>query len=488
MVSTAEKLQSPLTDDLGGEISEARTSDAGHPDAGIAKAAADHGPEILPDMEHLVWLVRKVRNVALLKRLLKTEGIAVPDDVARKMDKAKGILPPPVRKQLFPLVAATGALTRQRLERIAERISLLDNDYGKEAVLSLLDGGNPRDAAALACHVDPHGRALHLYLEQEYPEKEGMQQARFDQAERVQVMNRQTKSEAYSSHYRGPKHLAPNIDELVKQALKARILGLYPDAPTEDVLIEHFTRLGGGQATQDEDANEGDAAPVLLDIVTVTFNGSETHYTKVEHGEEVAHDDVAALSIRFGYERGSGAISVFSDDRETRRDLGGMFRDLVLAASGDINDLPIQEFNLTGFASDAILPRLVAEKIPGIDSISIAQLKVARSLTRHVVMNAREGREMDRQITSRLAVIRDRYDDRDIYEVARSEFKVDDLSQFDIAQVTLKMRIARQRHRRAHDISVQITAPHGLNDKMKTEDDRKLVMAQLARLGILIEF
>jgi len=483
MVSTAEKHQHPL----GDSKNEQKPGPLAQ-DAGIAKSAADHGPELLPGMEHLVRLVRKVRNMPLLKRLLKTEGIVVPDDLAKKMDRAKGVLPPPARRQLYPLVAAASMLTRQRLERVAERISLLDNDYGKEAVLSLLNGDNPRDAAVLSCHGDPHGRALHLYLEQEYPEKESNPKARFDQAERVQVMNRQTKSEAFSSHYRGARAVTPEIDETVKLALKARILELYPDAPDGDVLIEHFTRMGGGQAVHRDEEDEGAAAPVLLDIVTVTFNGSEAHYTKVENGEEVAHDDLAALSVRFAYERGSGAISVFSDDRESRRELAAMFRDVVLAASGDINDLPIQEFNLSGFASEMILSRLETELVPGIESISIARFKVARSMTRHVVLNAREGREMDRQIISQLAVMRDRYDDRDIYQVARDEFKVHDLSQFDIAQVTLKMRIARQQHRKAHDISVQITAPHGLNDKMKTEDDRKLVMAQLVRLGILIEF
>ena len=231
MVSTADKQQTPITDGMGEVVSGLPVSEADHPDTGITKPAADHGPEILPAMEHFVWLVRKVRNIALLRRLLKVEGITVPDDVARKMDRAKGILPPPTRKQIFPLVAATGALTRQRLEHIAERVALLDNDYGKEAVLSLLDGSNPRDAAALSCHGDPHGRALHLHLEQEYPERESHQKARFDQAERVQVMNRQTKSEAYSSHYRGPKALAPHMDETVKLALQARILELYPGAP-----------------------------------------------------------------------------------------------------------------------------------------------------------------------------------------------------------------------------------------------------------------
>jgi hypothetical protein len=102
-------------------------------------------------------------------------------------------------------------------------------------------------------------------------------------------------------------------------------------------------------------------------------------------------------------------------------------------------------------------------------------------------VSARNGREMSRLITNRMAIIRDRYDERNIYQIAREDFQDPDLSQLGIAQISLKMRIAKQRHRKAHDITVQITPPDGLNDKMKAEDDRKLVMEQLRRLGILIE-
>lgn len=488
MVPTAEKHQNPLSDGEGQKGAGPKPPAAEHCGSGTAKPGADHGPEILPDMEHCVWLMRKVRNVSLIRRLLKVEGIVLPEDVAKKLDRAKGILLPTVRKQLFPLIAAASMMARRRLERIAERIFLLDDEYGKEAVLSLLDGRDSRDATVLSDHGDRHGRALYLYLEQEYPDKE-YPPARFDHAERVQVMNRQTKSEAFSNHYRGPKGLTPHVDESVKQAVMARILELYPNAPDEAPLIEHFTRTGAARTpTHDESDDDGDdAVRVVLDVLTITFNGAEAHYTKVEHGEEVAHDDVAALSIRFSYERVSGAISVFSDDRENRLELAGIFRDELLASGGDISDMPIQQFNITGFVSEAILSRLMEERVPGIESISIVQIKVARSMTRRVVLNAREGREMNRPITSRLAVMRDRYDDRNIYQAAREDLKVHDLSQFDIAQVTLKMRIAKHRHRKAHDITVQITPPEGLNDKMKAEDDRKLVMAQLRRLGILIE-
>ena len=69
------------------------------------------------------------------------------------------------------------------------------------------------DAAVLAAPATPYGRALYLYLEQEYPEKHRPGGRRFDHAERVQVMNRQWRSEAYSSHYRGPLGPTPKLDD-----------------------------------------------------------------------------------------------------------------------------------------------------------------------------------------------------------------------------------------------------------------------------------
>ncbi len=71
---------------------------------GVKQASADHGPDLLPDMEHFVWLVRKIKNIPLLRRLLRNEGVHVPEKLAEKMEKAKGVLPPTVRKSLYPLV------------------------------------------------------------------------------------------------------------------------------------------------------------------------------------------------------------------------------------------------------------------------------------------------------------------------------------------------------------------------------------------------
>ena len=56
---------------------------------GVKQASADHGPDLLPDMEHFVWLVRKIKNTPLLRRLLRNEGVHVPEKLAEKMVRPK---------------------------------------------------------------------------------------------------------------------------------------------------------------------------------------------------------------------------------------------------------------------------------------------------------------------------------------------------------------------------------------------------------------
>jgi hypothetical protein len=328
---------------------------------------------------------------------------------------------------------------------------------------------------------------LDLYLEQEYPEKCSQREARFDRAERVQLMNRQWKSEAYSNHYQGPMGPTPALDAEMKERIKDRILHFYPKAPREDVIIEHFTRRDLGHARRHDDDSGDEDPKVVLDTITVTLNGAEAHYGKVEHGEVVSHDDLAALSIKYSREPATGALSVFSDDREIRRDLAAIFRDVVLAADGEIKDLPMREFDLSAFASPDILDKLVSERIEEINHIAIQHLKVAHPFQQKTTDEA-NGREIIQELSSTLTIGRDRRDYRDIYNVARHDHRIQDLTGYVLAQIKLVFRIARQRHRKAHNVTVQLTAPNGLNDRSKTEVDRRLVLAQLEKLALVRQF
>ena len=451
----------------------------------VREQRSDDGPAILPGMEHFIDLLRKVKRPTLVVRLLeRASGEPLPE-LHALAEAAKGKLPVESRHAFFHCVAKLDAAIRQRLEDVVERVLLLGDDYGAQAVQSVLDERREDDAAVLEAPSDRHSRALHLCILQEFPEAGARRETRFDQAEHEQVMHRQWKSDHFSSHYLGPKGVEPQQVDDVQETLRTRIAELFPHVPQDQILIEQFVRHGLSHAQRDDDDDAEGASPTLLHTVCATFNGSTAHYQQVEDGHVVDHEEPAAMSARFSWEPASGALTVFCENREARRELATIFRDVVLAHEGTIDDMPIRQFDLFGFSTSAMLKRLEQDRIADIESIAILQIKVAKPFEQQLELG---GKPVARQLSSKMEITRDRRDGRNIYQVAYEDYSAEDLSQYALVQVKLVMRMAKQPHRKAHNVAVQITAPNGLNDKSKTEDDRKRVLEQLIRIGVLSEF
>ena len=189
----------------------------------------DQGPEILPCLERFVTLVRKCKRPALVLALVERAGPCALPALAALVAAAKGTLAPAARRSVFQAVATLDAAHQQRVEHAAERVVLLDDDYGAQAVRALLDEADAGDAAILAPPTDRFSRALHLCLRQDFPEDGAPREQRFDHAERLQVMHRQWKSEDYASHYLGPKGVVPKRLSEVEDVLRRRIAELFPD-------------------------------------------------------------------------------------------------------------------------------------------------------------------------------------------------------------------------------------------------------------------
>ena len=98
------------------------------------------------------------------------------------------------------------------------------------------------------------------------------------------------------------------------------------------------------------------------------------------------------------------------------------------------------------------------------------------------------GRDVVRQLSNKMQITRDRRDTRNIYQIACEDFGDKDLSQYALVQVKLVMKMSKTQHRKAHNVAVQITAPNGLNDKSRTDEDRKRVQEQLIKIGVLSQF
>lgn len=450
------------------------------------KRSVDAGQDTLPGMQHLVRLARKTKRPALLKTLIERYCGRTLTELPGVFEGG-GSLSIGCRRRLFELIATVPAPARTALEMAAERVLLLGDEYGVQAVQSLLDPACADDALLLAPGVDQHSRALYLYLRQEDPANGAAGERRFDQAERLQTVHRQWKSVRYASHYQGPKGLVPHLDAAAEDAFKDRIRALYPQAAQEDILIEHFTRRDLAHADRDAGHERDDAALTDLHTVTVTFNGTEMHYTKVVAGEEIEQDDLAALSIVFSLEPATGALSVFTVDEELRPELAALFRDIALATDGDITDLPLRRFDLSAFATPAMLSRLAAERLDGIESIAILELTVAKPFEQRTLVAA-EDREIVQHLASALRIMRDRRDARNVYTVAYEDYALEDLSVFQLTQVKLVVRIAQQPHRRAHNVTLAIKAPNGFPRHQMTADDSHRILAQLLHLGVAHEF
>lgn len=443
---------------------------------------SDDGATILPGMEHFVGLLRKVKRPGLVVQLLEHASASKLPELAALADAAKDKLPVEARQSFFHAVAKLAASAQQSIEHAAERVMLLEDEYGAQAVLSLLDEGRESDAVVLAMPSDRYSRALYLCLLQEFPVQGAKRDDRFDQAESLQLMHRQWKNDHFSSHYLGPKGVEPKTGDDVQDVLRTRIAELFPKVPKDQILIEQFTRRDLSHEQDDDDEDDPSA---LLHTLTATFNGSTAHYQQVEDGQVNDHEVDAAMSACFSWEPKTGALSVFCKDREARRELATIFRDVALAHDGDIADMPMRQFDLLGFSTNAMLDRLKKDRVAGMDEISILQVTVAKPFEQKSEV---AGRDVVRQLASKMQITRDRRDGRNIYQVAYEDYGAEDLSQYALVQVKLVMKMGKTQHRKAHNVAVQITAPNGLNDKSRTDDDRKRVLEQLIKIGVLSQF
>lgn len=258
---------------------------------------SDDGATILPNAENFVSLVRKVARPGLVVHLLERASATALPELKALADAAKGKLPVESRQSFFHTVAKLAATVQHKIECAAERVMLLDDDYGAQAVLSVLKEERADDAAVLAAPSDRYSRALYLYILQGFPAQGTRRDERFDQAEHLQVMHRQWKNDHYSSHYLGPKGAVPKTGADVQDVLRTRIAELFPKVPKDQILIEQFTRRDL-TCEQDDDDSEAEQS-ALLHTLTATFNGKTATFQQVTNGHVVDHEEPAAMSARF---------------------------------------------------------------------------------------------------------------------------------------------------------------------------------------------
>jgi len=430
----------------------------------------DSGPQTLPTMEHFVQLVRKVQCPELLRSFIENVSSNPAPISSAVINGEPGTLPLASRNAVFAEVGAMPVATQGNIERAAERICLLCDEYGALAIGELMMDEDFLAPSLLKMPADKFSKALHLFVQQEYPQGTQNQPRRFDHAEARQEMLQRSQTEKHSSHYLGPKGVVPNLDAALEAELKQRLSELLVEVKPQEMLVEQFVQR---DLTQED-------RPITHYTLSVKFNGARINWVRLEGADVLETELPAFQNLKFSWQSNKGTLSVYFDDVPIRPQLAAIFRDIVLDGNGSIEAMPMREFDLMGFCTPAMLARFKNDRIEGIDDITIQHLVVTKPEMKMVQI---KGKTVKRLVENSLVIRCHRWEDRDIYTRASEVDGIDDLTDYVITQVKLRMVVSKTAHRRAHNVSAQITAPNGFNDSGKTKADTELVFAQLMSLG-----
>lgn len=437
---------------------------------GPVKRGEDFGDALLPQLEHFVTLVRHLQQPRLLVDFFEVcASVQLPDAISAVLNASTKALIPKQRTQIYRWTASQDSQVLLNLARASERIDLLCDNRGAVAVDVLLDDNeiarlcNRRSAPAR------HDRALYLYLEHLRGAGGQFKPSRFEHAEARLALMQQIYNERHSCHFVcNPDGLIESTEQ-VRSRLKSAVMEVCGQSNPDDLVVEIFAHHAGVV----------DDAPIELCTVNVKFNGSSVHYEKIQAGSAVYIDDRSVCKVRFSWERKTGALSVTSDDPSQLMSLAHAFRSAFFGTDADLQSPKMCQVNLDAFKSKDVLHNIKVNRIDGIEGIEIRSITVGKPrLLQRIV----RGRATERVLTNPLIICRHTEESRDIYQVAVEEHKRIDLNEYDVAKVNLCVRVAGNRHRRAHNVLVDLKKPSGFTDADRTKEDRDLIVQQFEQL------
>lgn len=444
-------------------------------DSKSIQRSRDSGSVDIPHMEQYIKLIRKVRHGGLVCQLIESIDAAKAAPISQAIGNVDSGLSIKHRNLVFRETSAFSEEVQAKLESISERVNLLCDEPGAQIVSEMLDPQEQAESTVLGQNSNRYARALFLYLRQEIPSVDWPRDNRFEQAEVRHVLVQQAGQQRYSSHFMGPKGIVPVLDDEGKNRVIQTLLSMFPNVNEQDIVVDVY-----------ETSTTIDGVKVPDSVVwAITFNGKNVHYQYVANGEVEEVDTTAASCIRFNWSVNRGTLGVYCEEMELRSELAMMFRDIGMSGQEDIKQMPIWEFDLSGFSTPTILPRLKIHRIEGIEAIEIRSLTLYKPEVRS---SFSQGREINRRIENSLVIKRHRFEERDIYEVAKQIHRIHDLSGYVVSQVKLGVRIAKTSKRSAHSVSVQVSIPNGFADESKTKSDSALILQQLLAVGCATQF
>ncbi len=413
----------------------------------------------MKDMENFTRLVQKTKKetLPLLKRYVELcdSVTAGSIDWSQPIEK--------VRESIVAAMAAVVGQSRKKFEDRAERIYLMSKEVGHEAVRSLGKG-----LVIPGKEVLPDGlaRMLWLYLEKNVA---------FMDAEEARYAIEHRLSPKIYSGFSGPKNLEINVTDETKKQFAEKMATLMEVTP-KDIAISDFTR---SEYSVSDDAEESDVEEVVLYQFSAAVNTDADSFETVLDSVVETKYYVPCEKIRMTYEPASGAIEVYASNLGMRRNVARAFADTIMNHEIQGETIPLKDYDLESFKKSRTFPA----HGENIGAVRVTQIKVER---RHEVGGGEASTK--KTVYNALDIRVHRNELRSIWATALDDFKIDDLTPYDVRQVKFVIQIPKQGDRRAHGLTVLITAPNGCSNGNMSNEERELRDRLLSHWQILNEF
>ncbi|MBL8450333.1 MAG: hypothetical protein JNM32_10480 [Dechloromonas sp.] len=412
----------------------------------------------MKDMENFTRLVQKTKKetLPLLKRYVELCDTVTAGSIDWSQPIEK------VRESIVAAMAAVVGQSRKKFEDRAERIYLMSKEVGHEAVRSLGKG-----LVIPGKEVLPDGlaRMLWLYLEKNVA---------FMDAEEARYAIEHRLSPKIYSGFSGPKNLEISVTDDSKKQFAAKMAALM-GVEAKDIAVSDFTRSEYSVSDDEEDNVE----EVVLYQFSAAVNTDADSFDTVRDGVVETEYYVPCEKIRMTYEPASGAIEVYAPNLAMRRDVARAFADTIMNHEIKGETIPLKDYDLESFKKSRTFPA----HGESIGTVRVTQIKVER---RHEIGGGEASSK--KTVYNALDIRVHRNESRSIWATALDDFKIDDLTPYDVKQVKFVIQIPKQGDRRAHGLTVLITAPNGCSNGNMSNEERELRDRLLSHWQILNEF
>ena len=413
----------------------------------------------MKDMEHFTRLVQKTRKetLPLLQRYVERCGAATAGGIDWLQPVEK------VRESIVAAMTTVVGQPRKKFEDGAHRIYLMSKVVGHEAVRSLGKGVAFPGKGELP---DGLARMLWLYLEKDDA---------FQYAEEARYAIEHRLSPKIYSGFSGPKNIEINVTDVSKKQFAEKMATLMQVA-SKDIAISDFTR---SEYSISDEEDEDDVEEVVLYQFSAAVNTDADSFETVRDGVVETEYYVPCEKIRMTYEPASGAIEVYAPNLGMRRDVARAFADTIMNHEIKGETIPLKDYDLESFKT----PRTFPAHGENIGPVRVTQIKVER---RHEIGGGEASAK--KTVYNALDIRVHRNESRSIWATAEDDFKIGDLTPYDVKQVKFVIQIPKQGDRRAHGLTVLITAPNGCSNGNMSNEERELRDRLLTHWQIVNEF